>query len=214
MGHLRLGRLPKTRRWREVVRSPCRMHRNSSRWRNRTRAEALEALKTAAVPELLQETNSCSHGRGLPNLTPHCGTCFQCIDRRFASLSAGLEEHDLAERYRTDIFQDALHGDALTTAESYIRFARRAHLISEEELFEEYPQLNDCILVDDPSPHITAAELADMVKRHATETMQALKEQVAKVPAELVQHALPPTCLIQIAIEREKAAASGSTFRG
>lgn len=171
---------------------------------NRTRAEALEVLKGAGLRELLQETNSCAHGRGLPNVTPHCGTCSQCIDRRFASIAAGMQEFDLAERYRTDIFRDPLAGDSLTMAESHVRFAREAVPMSGEDLFEAYPQLNDCILVDDPSPHVTAGELAAMVKRHAAETLGVVQGEVAKASQQLVQHTLPPTCLIQIAVERQR----------
>lgn len=171
---------------------------------NRTRTEALGILEGSRVPELLQETNSCSHGRGLPNVTPHCGTCSQCIDRRFASIAAGLEHHDLVQRYKADIFRDELTGDALTAAQSYVRFARKVRSMSDEELFEEYPQMNDCILVGDPAPHLTATALARLVKRHASETMRVLQDQVERASKELVLHTLPPTCLTQIAIERER----------
>jgi 7-cyano-7-deazaguanine synthase in queuosine biosynthesis len=178
---------------------------------NRTRAEALEVLKEVGLRELLQETNSCAHGRGLPNVTPHCGTCSQCIDRRFASIAAGMQKFDLAERYKTDIFRDPLAGNSLTMAESHVRFAREAVPMSDEDLFEAYPQLNDCILVDDPSPHVTAAELAAMVKRHAVETLRVVQGEVAKASQQLVQHTLPPTCLIQIAVERERREAQVET---
>jgi len=182
---------------------PCRPRVRNPLW-NRTRAEALEALKRAGLGGLLQETNLCAHGRGLPNVTPHCGTCSQCIGRRFASIAAGMREFDLAERYKTDVFRDDLTGNAVTMAESYARFAREATMMSEEDLFDAYPQLADCILVDDPSPHLTAAELAGMVKRHAVQTWGVLQAEVAGASAELVRHTLPPTCLIQIAVVRER----------
>lgn len=178
---------------------------------NRTKAEALEALKRAGLGELLQETNSCAHGRGLPNVTPHCGTCSQCIDRRLASIAAGMQEFDLAERYKTDIFRDPLSGNALTMVESYARFTREATMMSEEDLFDAYPQLGDCILVDDPSPHVTATELAGMVKRHAAQVSGVLQREVARASQQLVQHTLPPTCLIQIAVERERREAQVET---
>lgn len=176
---------------------------------NRTRSEALGALKQIGAPELLQETNSCSNTRGLPNVTPHCGVCSQCIDRRFAALAADLEVHDLGDRYRTSIFTGALDGDALTMAESYVRFARTVNEISEQDLFLEYPQLQDCILADDPQPHVTAGELARLVKRHAREVVGILEDQVAQARADLVQQKLPSTCLITLAVDRTKTT-SGS----
>jgi hypothetical protein len=73
----------------------------------RMRAEVLEILKRNDVSALLQATNSCAATRGLPNETPHCGVCSQCVDRRFASLAAGLADHDRARHYAKDLFRDA-----------------------------------------------------------------------------------------------------------
>src|SRR5205085_3697319 len=93
-------------------------------WR-RTRAEVLEVLKAARCEQLLQETVSCSHTRGLPTAMLQCGYCSQCVDRRFGAIAAGLEKHDLAERYALDIFRDMLpEGEQRTVAESFVRFAQ------------------------------------------------------------------------------------------
>lgn len=167
---------------------------------NRTRAEALEVLKKANVRELLQESNSCSRARGLPNATPHCGTCSQCVDRRFASMAAGLENYDLPELYRQDIFCGELAGDALTMAASYHRHALRVHSLTEEGLFSEFPQLEDCILTDDPDPGGTAMALARLEKRHADEVLQVAADQVEMASKDLVLQQLPPTCLIRISV--------------
>ena len=76
----------------------------------RTRAEVLAVLKNKGIPELLQETNSCSHARGRPLVKPHCGVCLQCVDRRFRlRVAAGLQDHDLAEKYGCEMsFTDEL----------------------------------------------------------------------------------------------------------
>ena len=67
---------------------------------------------------------------------PHCGIRSQCVDRRFGSLAAGLEEHDLVEKYGVDIFLDSLdEGDPRTQAESHIRFAIEIHSSSDDDLF-------------------------------------------------------------------------------
>lgn len=171
----------------------------NSLW-NRTRAEALQILKTANARELLQESNSCSRTRGLPNVTPHCGTCLQCVDRRFASMAAGLETYDLPELYRQDIFRDELTDNPLTMAASYYRHAFRVHSLTEDDLFSEFPQLEDCILPDDADPGRTARALAQLEKRHAEEVLRVAADQVKKASKELVLQQLPPTCLIRICV--------------
>lgn len=168
---------------------------------NRTRAEALGILKRAEVRELLQESNSCSRARGLPNATPHCGVCSQCVDRRFASSAAGMEDYDLPQLYRQDIFRDELADDALTMAASYVRHARRVHSLKEEALFSEFPQLEDCILPEDSRAAATASALAQLEKRHAAEVIGVATRQVRKASRELVLQRLPRTCLVRISVD-------------
>ncbi|MCX5999221.1 MAG: hypothetical protein NTU41_06405 [Chloroflexi bacterium] len=168
---------------------------------SRMKAEGLEVLRRHGVPELSQATNSCSHRRGLSHDTPHCGVCSQCIDRRFASLAAGLEEFDPVERYKTDIFRDALDGNAVTMAESYLRFARMVQPLSPEDLYDEYPQLGEAILPDDPSPDTTARQLASLAKRHATSVIGVVAQQVQGASTEVALGLLPPTCLICLSVQ-------------
>ncbi len=175
--------------------------------RYRTRAETLAVLKEQDVPDLLQETTSCSRWRGLPNVTPHCGTCSQCIDRRFASLAADLEEHDLGVRYKTDIFLQTLDGHALTTATSYVRFARTTSSLTDEELFLELPQLEDCVLPDEPAAGEVARQLAQLTRRHAGEVLDVLGRQVEYASQHLVLGEMSPACLVRLAIATDEAPA-------
>ncbi len=168
----------------------------------KTKAEVLKVLEPIKAQPLLQVTNSCSHGGRMPNATPHYGVCSQCIDRRFASTSAGMEEFDLKERYKTDIFREALAGNGLTMATSYVRFAQKVQDMSIEELFLEYSQLGDCIVADDPSPANTAETLGGLVLRHASASLDVMARELASAAHEAVTHTLPSTCLIQLSVER------------
>ena len=114
----------------------------------RTRAESLTVLSGAGLESLLQETNSCSNWRGHPNVTPHCGVCYQCVDRRFAAEAVGLVEHNLTERYERDIFRAPLQqGNEVLVATSYVRFARQIDKMpKDEDAFFEFPELANCIL--------------------------------------------------------------------
>jgi 7-cyano-7-deazaguanine synthase in queuosine biosynthesis len=175
----------------------------------RTKAECLAVLQRHQVPELLQATNSCSHRRGLSNDRPHCGVCSQCVDRRFASLAAGMDAFDSPDRYKKDIFRDALDGKALTMAESYLRFFKKAQFLSPEALYLEYPQLGEAILPDDPSPDTTASKFALLIQRHSRSVVDVVDAQVKAASRDLVLGLLPATCLTSLAIQ-VPAAATGT----
>lgn len=167
----------------------------------RTRAEVLAILAEAGCPDLLQETNSCSRGRARPASAPHCGYCSQCVDRRFGAIAAGLEEHDLGERYGLDIFTQPLpDGEARTVAESYVRFARQLRATAEEQLFGDYPQLYDCLDPRDPAPEETALRLTTLLKRHAGGVLGVMAAMVARHSERIASGTLPEGSLIRLAI--------------
>ena len=156
-----------------------------------------------AFPELLQETNSCSHLRGRPNVQPHCGVCLQCVDRRFASEAAGLCEHDLAERYGRDIFTDELpEGRDRTVAESYVRFALDIRNKAQEDLFTDFPQLYDCIDMNEPQVDRTARMLVNLLEKHADQTIKVTERQVRRHIGGLIDGSLPTTCLVRLVASR------------
>ena len=166
---------------------------------DKTRSDCLDLLKQAGVPELLNMTVSCGHTRGRPALQPHCGVCSQCVDRRFAVEVAGLQEYDLPNDYRVNIFTDNLpEGDARTMAVSYVRFATRIRTLDENSFFHEFQELYDCMLEDDPDPGATARVLIDMLKRHAVAVDRIMQEQVVLHTAELAAGELPSTSLLHL----------------
>jgi len=169
----------------------------------RTRPEVLSVLAGARCEDLLQETVSCSHARGRPSVTPHCGYCSQCVDRRFGSIAASLGEHDLAERYGLDIFKDALpEGEAKTVAESYVRFARTVHDTPDELLFETFPQLFDCLVPTDRAAHETAQALVALLKRHARSVLNVLATMIARLSPELASGRASDNSLVGLAVVR------------
>ena len=167
----------------------------------RTRAEVLRLLSEADCPALLQETNSCSRGRGRPNIAPHCGYCSQCVDRRFGAIAADLEEHDLAEQYGLDIFTQTLPtGEPRTTAETYVRFARELQEKSEDQYLDAYPQLFDCIDPADPTPHETAFRLISLLKNHADGVINVLATMLARHGRELASGVIPADSLLRLIV--------------
>ena len=178
---------------------------------DQTRSEGLALLKATGLEELLQESNSCCNTRGLPNVGPHCGVCLQCVDRRFATIAAGLQDHDLKERYKTDVFRHELpEGKARDTAVSYLRFARRVSAAeSDDDLLLEFPQLQECVLPTDPSPDETARRLIRMLRRHADSVLSVLSDEIGNARDELALDHLPVHCLLRLAVAAEPGGGPG-----
>jgi 7-cyano-7-deazaguanine synthase in queuosine biosynthesis len=175
----------------------------------RTRAEALQVLKFTRCADLLPMTLSCSKWRALPAATPQCGECSQCVDRRFATVAAGLEEYDPVGRYRRDVFLDEpVHWEAVETAQSYVRFAQRVYPLGEQELTEACPQLYDLPTPDDADPRATIRGAVDLVKRHAAATLDVFKMMVSRHADTLAEGRLPPGCLLRKAIGGAELAAT------
>ncbi len=178
-----------------------------------TRSETMSILLHHGCPELLQETVSCAKARGRSRATPHCGVCSQCVDRRFGSLAAGLEEHDLVEKYGVDVFLDSLEeGDPRTQAESHIRFAIEIHGSSEDDLFARYGELYDCILPDDPNPDTTARDLLALLRRHADQVLGVIESYVQRYAMSFLKGELPAACLLRLVMAGEHLRSPRSVY--
>lgn len=167
----------------------------------RTRPEVLEVLTRTHAQDLLSSTLSCSTWRGRPIATPHCGVCTQCVDRRFATIAAGLEAVDPASRYQHDVFlEDLLDWEARMIAVSYVRFAQEINRLSDDDLLLHYGQLFDALTEDDPQAERTLRRLVELLKRHARSVLDVLATMTKRHLTELVEGRLPATCLLRIAV--------------
>ena len=163
-----------------------------------TKKETMEIILNSGHPELLQETNSCAHTEGMTTYQPHCGTCSQCIDRRFSSIAANMNEYDLKERYQKDIFLDELDdGHEKTYVENYVRFATILSKIpSAEAFFSEFPQLIECL--DDNDIEGSAKKIFDMYQRHQVDINKVLENKIIENAKNLVAGNLPESSLLKI----------------
>jgi hypothetical protein len=106
----------------------------------KTKREAVTLIKERGCSQLITSTISCSHVYGMSKDKPHCGTCSQCIDRRFATLHDDLEAHDSPMHYRHDLLLDEWEvNEPRTLAESYVRFFINVRNASHEDLYMRIP---------------------------------------------------------------------------
>jgi 7-cyano-7-deazaguanine synthase in queuosine biosynthesis len=166
---------------------------------SRTRTETLDVLKTAGAADLIALTNSCARSRRLKSDQDHCGTCSQCVDRRFATVSAGLGAHDPSTRYVTDCFRGALDEDAArVTVLGYHDFAVKVSELSGDGLLQEFDALAEAIPVNDASQRLVGEGLIDMLHRHAEATISVIRGQIVQASDELARKKLPPNCLLTL----------------
>jgi hypothetical protein len=172
---------------------------------SRTRVDILHLLRDIGLAPLIPLTNSCSRWSRLPVATPFCGACSQCVDRRFATLAAGLETLDPADRYATDVFWDHLtKWDEEMLAISYVRFAQRIVAATHDELMVMFPELFDAILPVDPDPDGTLEILLTMLRRHAQAVVNVLERQMVDAAARMARGELVPSCLVAVAASRPR----------
>ncbi len=166
----------------------------------RTKAEVLALIAASGRPELIEESVSCAHHEGKALLRRHCGLCSQCIDRRFASVAARVEQFDPVAKYESDIFVDALQdGFDRTRVENYARFAdTMERLTTPDAFFLEFPELGDCL----PSGHVNLGvfcrRLWALFRRHQLYVNSAIERKIAEHRQELRRGLLPETSLLRM----------------
>jgi 7-cyano-7-deazaguanine synthase in queuosine biosynthesis len=80
-----------------------------------TKRDVVERIAHHGGAKQIARTVSCTSIREQTTRHTHCGTCSQCLDRRFAILAAGLDEFDFAEDYGTDVLFGVREKTASTT---------------------------------------------------------------------------------------------------
>lgn len=164
-----------------------------------TKSQMLNLLESWNQSELVQTTNSCSNSQGRTRFQPSCGTCFQCVNRRFSVISAGLEEYDRADYYEKDFFLDSLdEGIDRQIPIEYVRSAIEIYNMGENQFFEKYSKLNEVI----DSIHLPSNECAEKIyelfKRHAAEVINVLNSKYQEHSSDFLSGRLPGNCLISI----------------
>jgi hypothetical protein len=136
----------------------------------------------------------------------HCGHCSQCIDRRFAVLSAGADDLDPAESYGTDLLIGPRDPDKeIQLAVSYVRFSQKIVNSTRQRFPVENPDIYAAV------PHVpglSSAQALDeawaMHLRHAEAVTSVIKAAVGTHASSLVDHTLPRGALLAMCFSRDR----------
>ncbi len=159
----------------------------------RTKAEVVERISQLGMADQIVETRSCADVHNQTNQYFHCGRCSQCIDRRFAMLSIGLERFDPEDAYRVDLMSDARpNGIDREMALSYVRNAVLFENATPDALIRNFPVVLDAVNYLDNPPDTAMVMIADLLNRHGKAVTSVMRQTLeSKSPGEFPEQSLP-----------------------
>lgn len=172
---------------------------------NNTKADVAKIIAEHECAELIQETCSCFQIIRRTGMQQHCGTCPQCVDRRFAPEIARLTDFNIPERYETDIFTDPLkEGEMRTNAENYVRFAFDVKDMTEDSFIEKYSPVWDCVShLPDQDIEDSLISLAKLHIRHSQQVWELIEAKCQENVRKRIEGKLPHSSLVGMVFSNE-----------
>jgi 7-cyano-7-deazaguanine synthase in queuosine biosynthesis len=169
----------------------------------KTKTDVVEMVTRAGCHEMIPASMSCSHTWVTNNRHTHCGTCSQCIDRRFAVIAAKAEDFDPVDAYKSDIFTQSREKDAdKIMAAAYLERANQVRDFSDiTQFIARYSEVCRVFRFLDGNPASVAQRVFDLYKRHAKEVCAALDTMIAKNITAIRERTLPSECLLRTVYE-------------
>lgn len=179
-----------------------------------TKQDVVELIATTGHPSLISSTCSCAHqGHFQSKSRWHCGTCSQCIDRRFAILAAGLENHDAAADYKTDVFTgERKEGYEQRMGIDYVRHGVELSQLSSEEIATQFHALISRAFRYCPDPKNAPEKLVEMHRRHGNAVKTVLSKALGDHAAAIVDGTANTKCLLSLVATRQHLIASWRHF--
>jgi hypothetical protein len=171
-----------------------------------TKAEVVKSIRDRGCGDLVKHTVSCTHVWEMTTMKTHCGTCSQCIDRRFGTLAAGCPDaEDPEEMYGVDLLRgERPPGDSRTMLESYVGMAKRVRSMSDTAFFTEFGEVHRVTRqIHGMSVHDAATRILALYKRHATEVGDVIARGIRDHAQDISDGTLPSSSLLILALPDE-----------
>ena len=181
----------------------------------KTKTDVVEVLASHKVQHLIGNTCSCAHLMFKSKTKKHCGTCSQCIDRRFAIIAAGLQEHDSEADYVSDVFTGPRKdGNEKKMAVDYTRHGIELQNHSESELASLFNAEIGRAVRYEPKRSEAAERLISAHKRHGKAVTDVLTKKITEFSEELVVGTIEPTSLLALVVGRNLGVSSLASSTG
>jgi len=170
----------------------------------KTKGEVVELIGKAGCAEMIRFATSCTHTWDMTKLHTHCGTCSQCIDRRFAVLAAGQESEDPDEAYKIDLLTGERSKDEhRTMLASYVETANEIQGMNDFEFFSKFGEASRVLRHIDGTPESVAQRILDLHRRHAAEVAKVIDAGLSKHAAAIRRRELPASSLLRLVCESQ-----------
>ena len=171
-----------------------------------TKADVVSQIIEAGCADLIGFSTSCTHTWDMTNLHPHCGSCSQCIDRRFAVLAAGAGDSDPEEGYKVKLLVDARDdGEPRTMVAAYVETANQVASMTPLEYFARLGEISRVLRHIPGSPDATALRIYELHKRHAEQVTGVVDAAIATHAKQIRERILPPSCLLRLVCDSAAA---------
>ena len=104
---------------------------------SQTKSDIIEMIIKMS-PKLLSSTVSCTRPSFDKGTSTHCGTCFQCVDRRLGVYAQGKQAIDLDAAYSVDIARDPMTPSSKTVSVDFVRQALSFLKYGPDLLYDKY----------------------------------------------------------------------------
>jgi hypothetical protein len=144
-----------------------------------TKSEIIGRITQNRCGDLIRDTRSCTRVYQMTNLHTHCGSCSQCIDRRFAVLAARHEDEDPADAYKIDLLLGEREaGPDREMALAFVRSASRLKQMTDLAFFTLYAESSRIFcFIEEPATTV-AGRIIDLYRRHATAVCDVFDEAI------------------------------------
>ncbi len=171
----------------------------------KTKTEVCMRLKELHHAPYMRKTRSCARSvyRKPRN---HCGTCSQCIDRRFATLASECQEYDPDFFYALNIFTDKLdNAYNRAMAARFVGLATKIERMTIDGFVQYFSSHIHEIAnyMEGQDREEKFKELFALHQRHAAKVNQVIEAKCKESMSDLRKGILPDTCLVSMVASRE-----------
>jgi hypothetical protein len=166
-----------------------------------TKSEIIGRTIQNRCGDLIRDTRSCTRVHAMTNLHTHCGSCSQCIDRRFAVLAAGQEDEDPTDAYKIDLLLgERGAGPDREMALSFVRSASRLNQMTEVAFFAHYAETSRIFSCFEEPATTVAGRVIGLYRRHAKAVCDVFDEAIRANASKMREGNLPSDCLLSLVV--------------
>ena len=173
----------------------------------KTKGEVVSLIAKAGCAQLIGPSISCTHTWEITKEHSHCGTCSQCVDRRFSIIAAGMEQYDPLDQYKVDVFTESreknehIHEDKTMFA-SYLERANQVdRFAGATQFLARYPEIARALRYLDGDPGASVQRCHEMYKQHSAEVNAVIDKMFSLHGPAIRQRTLPADAMMRIVYE-------------